>query len=541
MAQGNSVGTAYLTLVPKLDSNMQELDKGMQDAGKKGGHSFLGSFGSIFKTAAFIGIAHGAASIFMEAFNSYKDYEQLTGGVETLFKGSADTVMKYAENAYATAGVSANQYMETVTGFSASLISSLKGNTAEAAEVANMAMVDMSDNANKMGTSMESVQNAYAGFAKGNFTMLDNLKLGYGGTREEMLRLLEDAEKITGIHYDISNFSDVTKAIHVVQTELDISGYSVDQLNGKLKEMSLTEEELTKVAEAMGISYEEAAQKMADGTLTARDASVLLGTTAREATETIEGSMNMTKAAWANLLTHLGTGEEDIKVYLQNVVDSFIIMAQNIMETAGHILESIGQLIAENLPTLLNDLVNYVVDNAPNMLEAAINLFLQIVTGITKSIPNIIAAIPKLIGSAIDALLSHAVDFVDAGFFLIKGLADGIASAVGWVIDKVKELCSNALDALKSFFGIASPSKVMRQMGGYIGEGLALGIEDSESVVGDAMDGLMSTASIDDGSVSFAAGGSSTINIHSLTVNADDAKSAEAFTAMLRRASMQYA
>src|SRR5574344_1381281 len=181
-------------------------------------------------TAAKVGAAAVAAAgtaivaVGKQAIEKYAEYEQLVGGVETLFKKSADTVMGYAENAYKTAGLSANEYMNTVTSFSASLLQSLGGDTKAAAEKANVAITDMSDNANKMGTSMEMIQNAYQGFSKQNYTMLDNLKLGYGGTKAEMERLLEDAEKISGVEYDISSYADVVDAIHVVQTEMGITG-----------------------------------------------------------------------------------------------------------------------------------------------------------------------------------------------------------------------------------------------------------------------------------------------------------------------------
>lgn len=541
MASSNSVGTAYLSLVPKLDSNMSELDKGIDEAGKKGGNAFTAAFKKVAGAVAFAEIGKKAADVLLTAFNNYASYEQLTGGVETLFKSSSDTVLAYAENAYQTAGMSANQYMETVTSFSASLISSLDGDVSKSAEIANVAITDMSDNANKMGTSMESIQNAYAGFAKGQFNMLDNLKLGYGGTQEEMKKLLKDAQKLSGIKYDIDSFADIAEAIHVIQVNMDISGYSVDQLNQKLKESSLTEDELSRVAESMGISFEEAAKKMEEHALTYKDAQVLLGTTAKEASTTIEGSINMTKASWDNFLTKLAKGGDNIGDDLQKVVDSFETMVGNVIPVVGNLLESVGTVISENLPTLLADVVQYLGEHAPDILGAALDLFLNIASGLISAIPEIISRIPQIITTVTEKFMSFSDSFGEVGFNLIKGLGEGIGSAVDWVIDKVKELCSNALDALKSFFGIHSPSRVMRQMGGYIGEGLALGIEDSESVVGDAMDGLMSTAAIDEETLGFAAGGSSTINIHELKVNAEDARSADAFTAMLRRASMQYA
>lgn len=230
-------------------------------------------------TTAIVGI--GTASI-----KSYADLEQNIGGVETLFKTSADKVIKNSENAYKTAGMSANEYMSTVTGFSASLLQSLGGDTEKAADVANMALIDMSDNANKMGTSMESIQYAYQGFAKQNYTMLDNLKLGYGGTKEEMQRLLSDAQKLTGVKYDITNLNDVFQAIHVIQEELGITG-----------------------------------------------------TTAKEAEETISGSIASMKSAWDNFLNGSGTFDQ-------------------LVETAKTVLENITTAVSEQLPRIAEEIVN---------------------------------------------------------------------------------------------------------------------------------------------------------------------------------------
>ena len=229
-------------------------------------------------------------------------YEQLAGGVETLFKDSSGTVENYANNAYKTAGLSANEYMGTVTSFSASLLQSLNGDTAKAADVANMAITDMSDNANKMGTDMSSVQTAYQGFAKQNYTMLDNLKLGYGGTKEEMQRLLDDASKLSGTEYDLSSLNDVYEAIHVVQEEMGITG-----------------------------------------------------TTAKEASETISGSTSAMKSSWTNLMTGLANDNADLGGLLDNVIDSALTVADNILP----VVEQVADSIIEVLPSLLDKVIAY--------------------------------------------------------------------------------------------------------------------------------------------------------------------------------------
>ena len=258
----------------------------------------LGKVGNVAGTAfKGIAVATGAAAtgigaLTKSALDGYAAYEQLIGGVETLFKTSADVVTGYAENAYKTAGMSANQYMETVTSFSASLIQSLDGDTAKAAQVADMAITDMSDNANKMGTSIDMIQNAYNGFAKGNFTMLDNLKLGYGGTQEEMKRLLADATAISGIEYNISSFADVAEAIHVIQTEIGITG-----------------------------------------------------TTAKEASSTIEGSVASMKASWSNLVVGIADDNADLDSLINQFIDSATTALGNIIPRIEMILTGIGQLI----------------------------------------------------------------------------------------------------------------------------------------------------------------------------------------------------
>ena len=255
------------------------------------------------------------------AVKSYAEYEQLVGGVETLFKDSQGIVMDYANNAYKTAGLSANEYMDTVTSFSASLLQSLDGDTTAAAEKANVAITDMSDNANKMGTNMQDIQNAYQGVAKQNYTMLDNLKLGYGGTKEEMSRLLEEASKISGIKYDISSYADIIDAIHVVQEEMDITG-----------------------------------------------------TTAKEASTTIEGSVNMTKSAWSNLVTGIADDNQDFNVLVDNFVTSASTAITNILPRIEIAINGIGTLIETLLPIIVNRIPEIINTVLPKLITSGMNM-----------------------------------------------------------------------------------------------------------------------------------------------------------------------
>lgn len=406
--------------------------------------SGLGKLGSIAGTAmkgvtAAVGAASTAlAGLGSASVSSYADLEQNVGGIETLFKGSADKVIKNAENAYKTAGMSANQYMETVTGFSASLLQSLGGDTDKAADVADMALTDMADNANKMGTSMESIQYAYQGFAKQNYTMLDNLKLGYGGTKEEMERLLSDAQKITGVKYDISNLNDVYQAIHVVQGQLGITG-----------------------------------------------------TTAKEAASTISGSVSSMKSAFDNFLNGSGTMDQLVETgitAIQNIVNAvgqlLPQLMQSLSDATPQIIAGINQifpqildLIMTNAPTLISTigqvlmaLVQSLLPYMPQLLNIAMQLIQSFITGLITMLPQIIQMgmqlitqlilgiaqmLPQLIPQAINAiitivngLLDNIDMLIDAAIQLILGLADGLINALPILIEKAPEIIMKLVTAL---------------------------------------------------------------------------------------------
>ena len=344
------------------------------------------------------------AALTKTAVEGYSEYEQLTGGVETLFKSSSDDVMAYAENAFKTAGLSANEYMATVTSFSASLLQSLGGNTEEAARLADQAIIDMSDNANKMGTDMQMIQNAYQGFAKQNFTMLDNLKLGYGGTQEEMKRLLADAQAISGIEYDISSYADIVEAIHVIQNEMGITG-----------------------------------------------------TTAKEAGETIGGSVASMKAAWKNLTVGIADENANIDELMDNFLDSVSTVASNILPVVERVLGNIFQTLA---------------DNAPKMLEKAVELFLKIAAGAIQAIPGIIRSIPDIINAIVNGFKSAWPQIVEVGKEIVRGLWTGIQNLGSWLKGKVSGFIGGIVDNVKGVLGIHSPSRVFSS----IGENMALGL-----------------------------------------------------------------
>lgn len=341
-----------------------------------------------FSAAAVAAGATAAAAITKSAVESYADYEQLVGGVETLFKDSAGIVQEYAANAFQTAGLSANDYMETVTGFSASLLQSVGGDTEEAARIADMAITDMADNANKMGTSMESIQNAYQGFAKQNYTMLDNLKLGYGGTKQEMERLLEDAEKLSGIHYDISNLNDVYSAIHVIQEELDITG-----------------------------------------------------TTAKEASTTIQGSAAAMKAAWQNMLVGIADENADFDILINNLVESVSTFGENILPRIEIALKGVGKLISGLAPVI--------VEALPNLLNTILPEFINAVMSIVDSI---IAVLPELLPTLIDAAVDILMQLIEALAENLPTIIEAILEGLNQIIEGITENLPTLIEAVVSCF-----------------------------------------------------------------------------------------
>ena len=542
---------AYVGIIPSAEGITGNLAKVLEpeaeSAGEKSGASLGGLLVSTLK-----GVLATAAlgKALTDTLTEGGALEQSLGGVETLFKGNADTVKAYAQNAWQTAGLSANAYMETVTGFSASLLQGLGGDTATAAEVANMALTDMSDNANKMGTDMSAIQYAYQGFAKQNYTMLDNLKLGYGGTKSEMQRLLADAQKITGVKYDLDNLADVYTAIHVIQG-------GVDELNGGLGDVN----------KGLGIT----------------------GTTAMEAYTTLAGSLAAMQASFKNVLGALTLGQDlqpSLDALAQSVVTfltgnllpdiwnilsalpgalvTFIqALAQTLLDEFGTSFSGGFPQIIENGAALVSNLVQGITANAGQMMESASaslsaflaqvvadlpqiitsggQMLLSLVQGLLAMLPSIIRSAATVIATLLQAIVTHLPSIIAAGFNLVINLVQGIGNAspdiiraagdacrtlwdavknVDWVQlgkdiinglingigamgsalkDATRSIASSALDTIKDFFGIASPSRVMRdEVGRYIPAGLALGIRQNAGDVAQAMDELsdLSTGSL---------------------------------------------
>lgn len=465
LAQMGQVSSQAQGVVRDLD----DVGNAAQNAGQKGeeagkkGESALGKIGSAAGKAALeIGkislAAVGAASaavgaVSKAAIDSYANYEQLVGGVETLFGDSADVVKGYAEEAFSTVGMSCNDYMETVTGFAASLVSSLDDDTAKAAEKANTAVSDMADNANKMGTDLQSIQNAYQGFAKSNYTMLDNLKIGYGGTKEEMERLLADAAKLqktklgVDIDYDISKFSDIVDAIHVIQEDMGITG-----------------------------------------------------TTAKEASTTIQGSISTMQGAWQNLMTGIADPTQDFDKLLGDVIDSVITVSNNLMprimavlpqmatgitELTENLLPLIPDTLEQMLPSVIegaNSLIAALLDTLSSIADTAIPIVTENADEIIDTLlSGLISAIPSLASSAADlctALITAILDnadiitqgAVDIVLALTQGLTDNLDSLVPAVVNAALTITETLLDNADKLIDAGV------QLIGAIAEGLAASI-----------------------------------------------------------------
>lgn len=386
-----------------------------------------------------IGTASTAfAGLVTASVNARGEIEQQIGGVETLFKDNASKVIKNAENAYKTAGMSASEYMQTVTSFSASLLQGLGGDTSKAADVADMALKDMSDNSNKFGTSMESIQFAYQGFAKQNYTMLDNLKLGYGGTKTEMERLLKDAQKLTGVKYDINNLSDVYTAIHVIQEELGVTGTTAKEASSTLQGSFAS----------MKASWNNFLSGSGDLSQVVDTATDVVKNVVRIVNDAIPSIIeNITKA----LPELLKLGQE----LLNNIIVGIITYLPSLMESAGNILNSLIQGIINILPQLIpvtlqviQTFITGLLSYLPQILQAGITMLTQLVLGIAQMLPTLIPMAIECVFTLVETLLDNIDLLIDAAIELIMGLADGLIQALPILIEKAPVIIQKLLDAL---------------------------------------------------------------------------------------------
>lgn len=359
---------AYVQIVPSADGISGKLNNALgSEAGSAGDAAGKVAGSSLVSAVKSILIAAGIGEIIKSAFTEGAALEQSIGGIETLFKDSSNKVIENAKNAYMTAGLSANDYMESVTSFSASLLQGLSGDTDKAADIADMALTDMSDNANKMGTDMESIQNAYQGFAKQNYTMLDNLKLGYGGTKSEMQRLLADAEKFSGVKYDLNNLSDVYSAIHVIQGEMDITG-----------------------------------------------------TTAKEAATTFSGSLASMKAAFSNVLGNLTLGE-DIGPALDALGKTVVTFVEgNLIPMAVNLLSGIPELLS-GIMYMASTELNNVFLNTDSIIDSAVGIISDLISTVAEETPYFVAAFVRVIEAVVETFINYDWLGTIQGLFLTIG------------------------------------------------------------------------------------------------------------------------
>ena len=594
MAGSVELAKAYVQIVPSAKGISGGIQEAIGDEPDKAGEKAGGSIASKIKAAIIVaGIGKVLSSSIMEGAN----LEQSIGGIETLFKDSADKMKEYANQAYQTAGVSANDYMEQVTGFSASLLQSLDGNTKEAAEAANSAIIDMADNANKMGTPLENIQNAYQGFAKQNYTMLDNLKLGYGGTKSEMERLLADAQKLSGVKYDINNLSDVYSAIHVIQKKLDITGTTAKEaattLSGSFGAMKASASNFLgylalgeDVKPAMSALVKTTSTFLFDNLLPAVGNVIAalpsaIGAFISEGLPLfMENGIAMIQGLSDGIATNIPTILSNVLPMILSFTETLRANFGQLVDAGMDLLLNLAQGIAAALPTLVeyipsivSNIAGLINDNAPKILETGFKVIITLIDGIISAIPAIIENMPKIIsaiwdtitainwvnlGSKVIELLKKgitkmgpqvkesvvkfgkeawehfknidwlglgkdaitfitsgivgvgswivdklvdvgksawenfkSIDWLDLGKNIITGIIEGLKNFGSAVLDFLLDLASDALDGILGFFGIHSPSRVFRdQVGKMLMLGMAEGIEDNISAVGNAMDQL---------------------------------------------------
>lgn len=498
------LGKAYVQIMPSAKgigaSTAKELDGEMGVAGAAAGDSFITKFVSVAKKAL---VGGAIAKVIGASITEGAALEQSLGGVEAIFGDAAETVKKNAQEAFRTAGVSANQYMEGVTSFAASLMASTGGNAQQAADVADKAFRDMSDNANRFGTDMASIQSAYQGFAKQNYTMLDNLKLGYGGTKTEMERLLKDAQAISGVEYNIDNLADVYSAIGVIQTKLNVTGTTAKEaattFSGSLAMMKASTQNLLG-ALATGENLAPALTGMLESVGSfAGNALRLFVNVIMSIPQALAGVNwgEIANQVLTNLKEAFGAGSgitisgalEVISNFIYGILDSL----PQVLQTGYEMLSQLVQGIKNNLPAMgrsaleaIENFLHNVAQRLPAILQTGIELIGKLVAGIIQAIPKIIAAIPKVIKAAVDAFKNH--DWASTGRAIIDGIVNGIKNAGHLIADVLKSLARQAWQGVKNFLGIGSPSKVFaEQIGRWIPAGIAQGIEANSGVVSDAL------------------------------------------------------
>lgn len=627
MAQGSELGKAYVQIVPSaqgISGSIKGILGGeVSSAGQSAGKSMGASLVSALKGVI---VAAGIGTIVKEALTAGGDLQQSFGGLDTIYGDAAKAAKEYSTEAV-KAGISANSYAEQAVSFGASLKQAYGGDTVKAVEAANTAILDMADNSAKMGTDITAVQNAYQGFAKQNYTMLDNLKLGYGGTKTEMERLLKDAQKLSGVKYDIKNLGDVYSAIHVIQEDLGLTGVAAaeasETFTGSLGAMKAAGENLlanlalgeditpslntllettstfltNNLFPMIGNILQSLPAVIENGLLPAMDGIVNMmiqglnfaGDNADAivtqglqlvttlATAIIDNVPKLLEAAtncamafgnalisydWgslgAQLLTSIqglfpaGTATEILQpIYdgitaalpgllatgmeiITNLANGILEAAPGLITTAGDLIVQFAEFLIQNAPTIIAAAADLVmtlsqgildhlpeitnaaiqiivklsatlINNLPQILSAGVQIMIKLQQGIQQTIPQVLSTFTKICNQVKDAILK--LDWMGIGKDMINGIIKGVQSAGSQLITTILSMCQNALGAVKKYFGIASPSKVMaNEVGKYIPEGIALGIEQNASVVDDAVKDMVTDATAADTLTSYAFG-----------------------------------
>lgn len=495
---------AYVQIIPSAEGIQGKIQKEIEPEADSAGSSFGGKMvGMIKKVIAAAAIGKALSASISEG----AALEQSLGGIETLFKDSADKVKANAAKAYQTAGMSANDYMELTTSFSASLLSSLAGDTSKAADVADMAMVDMSDNANKMGTNMEDIKNAYQGFAKQNYTMLDNLKLGYGGTKSEMERLLADAQKISGVEYNIDNLADVYSAIHVIQGQLDITGTTAKEaattISGSFNQMKAAAKNVMGEI-ALGMDVGPALNELANTIITFAVGNLLPAvwnviSALPSAIVTFVTALGpQLFAAVSGLIPQIASGittgiptlyqsamqlmdqfnigiQEQLPILLQNGVDFITNIVNGILQNLPQVITMAGNIITY--------FANTIISMFPTVLSAGASLLLKLVNGIINNLPQIAQAAVTTIVRFVASIGQNIPQILQSGITIIAKLAAGLIRAIPNLVGQIPAIISAIVNAFTS------------QNWGSIGiniiRGIASGLRSAAHMLWDAVKGVL--------------------------------------------------
>ena len=495
---------AYVQIIPSAEGIQGRIQKEIEPEADSAGSSFGGKMvGMIKKVIAAAAIGKALSASISEG----AALEQSLGGIETLFKDSADKVKANAAKAYQTAGMSANDYMELTTSFSASLLSSLAGDTSKAADVADMAMVDMSDNANKMGTNMEDIKNAYQGFAKQNYTMLDNLKLGYGGTKSEMERLLADAQKISGVEYNIDNLSDVYSAIHVIQGQLDITGTTAKEaattISGSFNQMKAAAKNVMGEI-ALGMDVGPALNELANTIITFAVGNLL---------PAVWNVISALPSAIVTFVTALGpqlfaavsglipqiasgitTGIPTLYQSAMQLMDQFNIGIQEqlptLLQKGVDFISNIVNGILQNLPqvitmagNVITYFVNTIISMLPTVLSAGARLLLRLVNGIINNLPQITQAAVTAIVRFVASIGQNLPQILQSGITIIAKLAAGLIRAIPNLVGQIPAIISAIVNAFTS--------QNWGRIGINIISGIASGLRSAAHMLWDAVKGVL--------------------------------------------------